>query len=512
MQKSLWRTLWQDPRIRAIFGLAVLLRLLILGYLALYPGGISSGSDSMEYNELAQNLLNYHVFARGVMPADGSGPTALSPEVPVRGQETSLILEPYRTPVYPAFLALIYGVGGGPFLAVVVQSILSLLLIWLSVLLAARLFRPEVGWRVALLATLEPLSLIYSNRIMSDFLFAVLAAGAVYFFLPLLTDQEDQYEPLPYAALGGLLLGLAMLARPAGVYFPVVLLFLWVVRIMVRGRQPAAEWSGTGKQPGIISPANNRFFAGFKYLGVFIGVTFLAASPWVIRNYAIFHRAFISTSAECNLLIQGASPIVAGLRDPTGRTSTWQIREELERELIAQMAREGMNTASEPERAAYFGKWSLEVFKAHPALFMRYYLKGAVSLFFPDAPGFYVLLDFRKGQSGWANLSRQGIQVALASYFGKYWPLWVAAALPLILYDLGIYLLALWGILRLWRTRSFFLLLMLIAIMGYWVAVSSLGGIPRYRLPLMPYLIALAAWGWFKAREPFPVISRSAGE
>jgi len=496
MPTSLWRTLWQDSKIRTIFGLAIILRLLILGYLALCPGGIVSGSDSMEYNELAYNLMHYKVFARGVMLADGSGPTALSPEVPVRGQETNLIFESYRTPIYPAFLALIYTAGGNPFIAAVVQSFLSLLLVWLTVLLAVRLFQPEIGWRVALLAALEPLNLIYCNRIMSDFLFALLLAGAVYLFLPLLLADQDQNQPFFYAALGGLLLGLAMLIRPAGIYFPLILLIFWFARVLASGRQPVGETSETDEEPKITPVNGGRLAAGNRYLAVFIIVTSLTVLPWVLRNYIIFHRAFVSTSAEYNLMIQGASPIIAALRDPNGRTSTWEIREQLERDLIAQMAREGLNTASEPERAAYFGKFSLKIFKDHPALFMRYYLKGLVNLFFTDAPGFYVLLDLTKGQSGWANLSRQGIQVALTHYFGKYWPLWLAAALPFILYDLVLYLLAGWGIIGLWRIHNFWLLSLLLAIIGYWAAISSLGGIPRYRLPLMPYLIALAAWGW----------------
>jgi hypothetical protein len=502
MPENLGKTLWQDRRIRASLGLALVIRLFILGYLAVYPGGIMAKIDTKDYHEIAQNLLHYHCFARGKMPAAGTGPTAILQGIPPRTEETALILDPYRTPVYPAFLALIYGIGGGPYLAIIVQSILSLLLIWLTILLAARLFQPEIGWMVALLAAIEPLSLIYSHELMSDSLFTMLIVAAVYLFQPLLTNRA-QTRSLKYAAFGGLLLGLAILTRPVGIYFPVLLLILWMVWRLSKGRQRAEEISVVTIKPQTGPLVGNS--PGLKYLAVFVLVTTVTASTWAVRNYSIFHHVLISVCSDYTLLGTITSEIVAKVRTPEGRPSSSKVPVELQHELTAQMEREGLNAASEPERAAYFRRFSLGIIKAHPALFIRYYLKGVCLLFFPDIPSFYELLGFsREGRGGWGVMFQQGVKAALVTYFGPYWFLWLAAGLPLILYDLGVYVLALWGMVALWRNRGFYLLFMLLALIGYWVAVSGIVGFQRYRLPLMPFMIILAAWGWFNLRQAAP--------
>jgi len=103
---------------------------------------------------------------------------------------------------------------------------------------------------------------------------------------------------------------------------------------------------------------------------------------------------------------------------------------------------------------------------------------------------------------------RQGLRPALTRYFGEHWPLWIAIAMPLIIYDLGVYGLAILGVVALWRSRKFYLLFVILSIIGYWLALAAIGAAPRYRLPLMPFLIILGAWGLFNMGNRSPVGGR----
>lgn len=494
------RSLWQDRRLRAAVALAVLVHLAVLGYLARYPRGIFAKGDAVDYHVLGQNLLQHRAFGfftkeRGVLPEVKNG-VLLLPS-PALGQEHRFSPDPYRTPGYPIFLALIYGLGGGPYAAIVVQSLLSLVTLWLMVLLATWLFpQPAVGWRVALLAAVEPLNLIYSHQLMSDSLFTLLLLAAVLLYLQVLLAPDLQ-RPLVSAVLAGLLLGGAILTRPVGIYFPVVLVLWLLAYRWGLGQSPASGSLPTAVVAPAPGPQTGRSVLRWGLLAVLGAVTILTVTPWVVRNYLTFQRILISTSADHNLLINTAAQIETTLHAPGRGSSYWQVRHELERELTAQMAREGLEVDNEAARAAYFRQWSVRLIQAHPLLALRYYLKGVVTQFFSDVPSFFELLGFtREQRSGWGALVQQGLRPALAQYFGPNWPFWVAAAAPLMVYDMALYLLALGGIVALWRSRSWFLLLILVSIIGYFLAASAIIGLPRYRLPAMPFFITLAAWGW----------------
>jgi hypothetical protein len=499
--ESFWRTMWQDSRVRAVLGLALLIRLLILGYLAIYPGGIFAKGDTKDYLQLAQNLHYYHTFGREPMGTTKDVQKLVAPPVE-GGEKVTLIPETFRTPVYPVFLALIYGVSGSPFAVVVVQSLLSLLTVWLIILLMARLFRPEAGWLAGLLAAMEPLGLTYTHQLMTESLFLFFIILGFYVFLILVTADNQKRVNLPWAILGGLAIGLATLTRPVGIYFPVFLLALWIIGGYVGGWKAWQEGSAQDRLQ-VRPPLTRKLAPSFPYLAIFFAVMILPPSIWAVRNYHYFHRVLISSLADHDLLATITSHVVARVRNPEGNVSSWQMFQELEDELVAQMAQEGFKNPSGPEKAAYFRNWSLGVIMDHPGLSIWYYFKGMAILFIPDVPGFYELLGLtQEGKGALGAVFREGLRPALSRYFGKYWVWWAVAALPLILYDLWVYGLAILGVTALWRTRNFFRLFLILALMGYWLALAAIGAAPRYRLPLMPFLIILAAWGWFNFRNP----------
>jgi hypothetical protein len=244
---------------------------------------------------------------------------------------------------------------------------------------------------------------------------------------------------------------------------------------------------------------------------IFLAVSFLLPALWSVRNFHHYNRFIVSTCADHNLLATITSHMVARIRNPAGNISSWEIHDELEKELAAQMENQGFKKPSEPEKAVYFRTWSLNIIKDHPVLFLHYYFKGMVVLFIPDIAGYFELLSFTpEGKGALGAVFRQGLHAALIRYFGEHWPLWVVAALPLIILDLGVYGLAIFGIVALWRSREFSLLFILLAIIGYWLALAAIGAAPRYRAPIMPFLDMLAAWGLLNVGEFIDYRSRAA--
>ncbi|MFZ5447748.1 MAG: glycosyltransferase family 39 protein [Thermodesulfobacteriota bacterium] len=493
--ESFWRTIWRDSRVRAVLALGIIVRLLILGYLTVHPAGIFAKGDSKDYLQLAQNLLYYQSFGR----AEISPKAIQKPVVRPRdeGERASLIPETFRTPVYPAFLTVVYGVSGSPVVAVTVQSLISLLTVWLIILLMARLFRSSAAWLAGLLAALDPLSLTYTHQLMTESLFLCFMVLGVYVFLTLMITDGQGKSSLAWPVLGGLALGLAALTRPVGIYFPLFLLGLWMVGVFLGVWQKLRDRTvRAGIEPG--SPVIRRFGAASKAVIIFVAVSFLPLALWSVRNHHHYNRFIVSTCADHNLLVTITAHMVAKIRNPEGNISSWQIFEEIEQQLEAQMASQGFKNPTEPEKADYFRTWSLQVIKSQPMLFLQYYFKGMVILFIPDVAGFFELFGFtQEGKGALGAVFRQGLQAALTRYFGEHWPFWVAAALPLIIFELGVYGLAVIGIAALWRSRDFYLLFILLAIIGYWLALAAIGAAPRYRAPVMPFLDLLAAWGLF---------------
>jgi hypothetical protein len=493
----LYKDLWQDTKVRKALAVALLIRLLFLGYLALHPVGIFSKGDSLDYQQLAHYLVYYHSFGREEISPEAIQKNILPPLETEGKKNIKLIPETFRTPVYPTFLALIFGFGGSPFFAVVVQSFLSLQTVWLIMLFMGRIFRPEAAWLAGLLAALDPLNLIYTHELMTESLFILFILNGIYSFLIIVTADEKDNNLFSWSIFGGVCVGLAMLTRPIGIYLIIFLIILWLTGSFVGGGWITLH-RGSFFKTHVSSSWPGRLTSVGKYVVIFIVAMSILPSLWALRNYHFYNRFFISTMADHNLLVTITSNIVGKIRDPEGKFTSMQITEQLEKELRAKMVQEGYKNPSEPEEAAYFRNWSLQVIKQNPLLFLRFYGKGFITMFIPDLPGFYELIGLTEhNKGGLGAIIRDGLRPALIRYFGESWYLYVIFALPLIFFDLAIYGLAFWGTLNLWRSRDFFRLFLVLSIIVYWLAISAVGGAPRYRLPLDPFLIILSAWGWF---------------
>ncbi len=204
--------------------------------------------DSPLYLVLAQNLSNLGWFS-----VSGE---VFTPEV-------------FRTPGYPAFLALFKELGlDAAYWPIAVQHILYLATVALFFASIRQLLDPSIARAGTLFLLIEPGGLAYPSFFLSDTVSLLLITVSVLslgFFL------RDRKIPLLLAC--GVLLGLAVLVRPGTMYLPVV--FACVI------------WVAHG--PSLSSVARGT---------TLILICILVTGPWLIRNHAHFGVPYVSAQAS----------------------------------------------------------------------------------------------------------------------------------------------------------------------------------------------------------------------
>jgi 4-amino-4-deoxy-L-arabinose transferase-like glycosyltransferase len=163
-----------------------------------------------------------------------------------------------KPPLYPMFVAGLYKVfGENPDHALTAQTLVGPLVVFLTWMLARRLFGPRVAIAAAFVVAVYPLAWQYEARLYSE----ALATPLVLVALDLLVERE----PTPKRALIlGLVLGLLILTRPALGYLIVGAAVAWTV---------TAGW-----RRGLTATT-----------GALV-VAVLVVMPWMVRNDIEYHE------------------------------------------------------------------------------------------------------------------------------------------------------------------------------------------------------------------------------
>lgn len=189
-----------------------------------------------EFDSIAWNLAQGNGFRSG------------------HGEETVV-----RGPVYPVFLAAIYHLAGGRvFWAVqLAQALLGGLTVWLTFLLARRLFEERVALLSALLMALHPLLLWFSSRIyIESFATAAFLATCV------LIDRFIVRRTLPVALAAAAGIALCVLTKAVFVVILPVVFFL-------------------------LLGARARLLQALGWTVLIATFTVALVAPWSVRNYQV---------------------------------------------------------------------------------------------------------------------------------------------------------------------------------------------------------------------------------
>lgn len=254
----------------ALLNMAIFVGVCVLnpGYMRAYRPSLNP--DAAIYVDVGRNVFLHGAFSRDLAPP-------YSPDFGL-------------TPTYPLFaggLELLLGVSG----LFAVQMLLGVATCGLIYRLAATFCAPRTAWWAAMLYALDPLLAAYHLQPMSETLYLFLLVAGLVVVLPLVRRETWNRRAWLRLALGALLLGISILARPAGLYVPVILApFLAASRW--KQRASVGQRAGTGR----------RTVAALLAGAVLLGASYIPVWGWIFRNWQTFGTPTLSRTQSIMLV------------------------------------------------------------------------------------------------------------------------------------------------------------------------------------------------------------------
>ncbi len=440
--KQLWQYTRPDswPLAAMLAGITLRVALMIAAYLLTGTQVMTQG-DTASYLVPGRNLLLRGQYANGGLP------------------------EIDRTPGYPLFTMLTGMAFDNVLLTVLAQVIVSTLALLLVWRIAERVFPNRgAGTTAAWLYVLEPISILYTVRLMPETLFVLLLLAAVDRLLSFYETGK-----LSTLALSGLLLAAATYVRPVSYYLVIPLAAALVV---TAPRRRGYLW----KAPAVL------------LLSV---LPWLAA--WQLRNKIETGYSGFSSIVEQNLYFYQSAEVTAELAHISLAAEQKQLGYPDEPSYLA--VHPEQKDWSLTQRLHYMRIQSIQILAQHRLLYLKTHFAGVgVVAFTPCATELLQLLHlYPQDEQMPQRILNEGIVSSLARVMRTHPGITIVMGLfELIL--LLLYTSAISGILRGRAERV--PLILLIGVALYFLLIS--GGaqaVGRYRLPVMPEICILAAGG-----------------
>lgn len=373
------------------------------------------------------------------------------------------------TPGYPAFLAAIYSVfGHSPYAVVVIQILLSLGISVGIIWWTSKRYSIGIGLVAGTMILLNLCFTFYSTQIMTDILFLCFLIPALGLSLNLFQGERKN---ILWGVSAGVFFGFAALTRPICLYFPVLLGFIF----LPTRRQ--GNWS--------------RRLTGYLLL-LLVHTAMLA--PWFARNKIQFGHLFFSTIQSFNLSHIHAAPIKASIDG----TDIYQAEAEFEEQAYATFG----EPDNEAERFIFTGRIAFRYLLSQPGRYAILYLGGVAKTFLPL--GFAEFLVFYSpGLASIRNITPLLQQAVLSGNFGEAFSTICNERIKPVGWRFVIYLLGgllvgfliITSIIGFVKSRGFrnsFNVLAFISVI-YFIGVTGPAGQPRHFLPVLPFVVILAA-------------------
>ena len=361
----------------------------------------------------------------------------------------------YFPPGYPAVLALLFKLAGASLgVALGGNVLLQVAGVWLIYCVARELFASETVGRIAMLGlAVHPNSIVYTALIASENLFipAMLLGTAL-----LLWARRRSWLVVP----AGLVFGLATLTRPQALLLP-ALCYLCLL--------PAARKDGKLRRW-----AMQCALAHLCLLAVVL--------PWVARNARVMHRPLLTTTTGWNLYI-GNNPDANG-----GYVFTPRMQAEVPAAL---------NELDKDDRCRLLGR---RYIRAHPFAVLALLPRKLFALYVSEIDGMLWIRDSLRHPFPLSPERTVPLSLGRMVLLG-------AIGVLAELYYAGIlvaFLLALGEVLRRVRRRQWTRELPLLGpliILVFTALYLVYYGMPRYHLPMLPWMIITIAALATEARD-----------
>ena len=341
-----------------------------------------------------------------------------------------------RTPGYIYFLAGLLGTVGIAG-AAIVQLLLSTLIPVLGLHIARRITNSlRIGIAAGIILALDPTLALLSFQFYTDTLFLVF-----FFAWTLLIFRYLERRDWTLLVTSAVLLGLAILVRPTAQFIPLLLAAFIVWRFGTE------DWKHGAAQ-------------GIAYLAIIAVIL----TPWMARNYSEFGAAGLSSQGPYVLYTNFAPAVLSVARGSEFALefTTFSTYEERTSNVIT------------PKNGDEYIAKALDVILMYPIATAFVASKSLFTFFTND--GVYTLLvmtGYEPGNFLWLLIPARLVWIAItiAAFVGAF-----------------VYLLT-------QRSQLAILIILLVAYFALTSAIAAFGTNPRYRLPVDPIILALAAVG-----------------
>lgn len=332
-----------------------------------------------------------------------------------------------RPPLYPVFLAAVYGVAGHSYTAArIAQSFLGAFACLFLFLAAKELFGRSAALLASLICAVHPVLIAYSGQILNEALFTALLTVAMWLFV-LWTRKRGWFLLVSFS----IALAVSALIKPTPIFLPVLLF--------------AADAFDA-----------KDFRRAVRSFGVFCMIALVVLAPWTIRNYKAFGKIIPFASQHGPLFFY---TMITGGPSKEKTLAIEALTAGLdESSADAVMQGEVRKALRDPARCA----WNV----AASARFIPFFwISSHSSIFGVDRPNSYY-----RSSGEWGKLAFKflmlGLQVVLLA----------ACA---------------WGISLSFRTSG-----ALLFVMPLFYFSLHFYGVPRYHVPVLPYVFAFSAVGF----------------
>lgn len=366
-----------------------------------------------------------------------------------------------RTPGYPVFVALIYGISSGSvWFVLLMQILLSLGSVFLVYKISLTIFSRKIALLSAFLFTIDLHQVFYSVALMSETLFVFLFLASIYYLC-----KGIKKNSLSSICLSAFILGIATLVRPISYLFP----FIAVIIIFGLG--------------------NLKLKMRMAYSLFFSVIFMVSISPWLLHNYSNFGEAKLSSASGYNLLFQYVAFTEVY---KTGKTID-KVTMDFNNLAVKQGADSaGRNSFNNSRIYTNIAEWYI---KDNFLIFCKRNLMGIVNMYtglatLQIAPFFHIKANplNDKGYGG------PGIFSRIMDFFQNKTRAEIFVAFPLAFYLFINYLFSFYGIFLLIRKKEKFVYLFILIVLYFSVIVGVMGMV-RFKIPFMPYINILCAVG-----------------
>ncbi len=409
--------------------------------------------DGRDYQNLANNLIYHQTLA--ITPTPPYLPTS------------------FRTPIYPFWLAFIYLIFRSYNAAVFIGAFIFAISAPIAYFIGREIFTEKIAMIAAFISGLEPWALYQAGFLAAEQIFMPIFLLSIYFFCRYLKSGKTLQ-----LYLSSLILGIAVLTRPAALFFVAIFIFL-----------------------AFIFELRHSIWQSFRASALIFLIFIAVLTPWLIRNKIVLDSWQFSSASSIRIFNDYIM-----LEQYLGKTKPGEVVDMYERARQLLGIKSDWDTMS-VENSQKMNRVALGEIKSNFGSFLKMYSQNILLFFFKNSYGnifFDLKISGANIQSDIGrNLSNKDFAGLLAlikdASIGSKILIVLAFFWPLIV------VLAIIGIFAKFKADPRNLIFwFLILWIGYFLAFAgNLRDISRYKLAINAPLFMLAVFGFYKIKNYF---------